>query len=152
MIEVSANEYKRVFSSCYHVYNCVDDKSRREAYNIIKDHHNLKEFPLRMSYEQIFATSKSLKIEFFILEISGVKVAAAYTNETSNKVIQIIYWGDKLEYRHLLPMNLLSYKIFEYYKSNGYQLVDFGSSTDKGVYNNGLCAFKESIGCEISKI
>jgi len=42
----------------------------------------------------------------------------------------------------------LSYKIFEYFKGIGYQTVDIGPSSERGVVNFGLSEFKESIGCD----
>jgi hypothetical protein len=46
-------------------------------------------------------------------------------------------------------MNFLSYKIFEYYQSTGIPYIDIGHSTVDSVPNNGLCEFKESIGCSL---
>ncbi|GHT22569.1 hypothetical protein AGMMS4957_12930 [Bacteroidia bacterium] len=44
-------------------------------------------------------------------------------------------------------MNFLSYKVFEYYKGAGINIVDIGTSTEEGIPNFGLCEFKESIRC-----
>jgi hypothetical protein len=81
----------------------------------------------------------------------GVDVAAAQVFHVAEGVAQVIYWGDLKEYSQLRTMNLLSYRIFEYYyKAKEIKLLDIGPSTENGVPNVGLCDFKESIGCSTS--
>ena len=46
-------------------------------------------------------------------------------------------------------MNFLSYNIFKHYKAIGVSIIDIGHSTEDSIPNQGLCEFKESIGCSI---
>jgi len=46
-------------------------------------------------------------------------------------------------------MNFLSFNVFNYYKDLGIEIIDIGHSTEDSIPNNGLCEFKESIGCSI---
>ena len=128
-----------------------DDQQRRSAYDIIAQNRIHRGFPLRMSWEQVMETSKLIPADFFIVENSNkVLIASAIVFHISEKIIQVIYWGDLLGYSELKPMNFLSYRLYEYYKLLGEEYMDIGHSTELSVPNYGLCEFKDSIGCSVN--
>jgi len=121
------------------------------AYKIIKQHKEAKGYPLSIAWEQMINTTAIINADFFLVHsFDDIPIAAAIYLYSANSIAQLIYWGDVLNFHHLRTMNFLSYKIFEYYKSKDFNIVDLGPSTLNSIPNSGLCDFKESIGCNIS--
>jgi hypothetical protein len=74
-------------------------------------------------------------------------VAAAIVYRVSPQICQLIYWGDAPGFESSRPMNMLALKMFELFKAMGVDYLDIGPSSEDGIPNAGLCAFKESVGC-----
>jgi len=121
------------------------------AYGIIETNRKQRGFPLKMSLENVMATSKIIPADFFIVsDTNNATIASAIVFRVTEKIAQVIYWGHNVDYSGLKPINYLSYKLFEFYKNEGFTYLDIGPSTDLGVPNYGLIEFKQSIGCSIS--
>lgn len=121
-----------------------------EAYNIIQQNRLAKGYPLRMSLEKVLQTIQVVPADFFILKINESACAAAQVFHVSDGIVQVIYWGDLPGNEYLRPMNVLAYKLHEYYMQNNIRIIDIGPSTENSVPNFGLCSFKKSIGCKTS--
>ncbi len=126
---------------------CQQEEEKTRAYQLIKQNRQSKGYPLRLTLEEIRHTSKIIVIEYFLVKYAGQPVAAAVVYRVSDKVAQVVYWGDLPGYAYLRPMNFMAYKIFAYYHAHGFTYVDVGPSTEDSIPNYGLCDFKESIGC-----
>lgn len=120
------------------------------AYQIIKINRESKGYPLRMTYEQVENTQRIVKIDFLICYYEKKEIASAIVFHVSKDIVQVVYWGDLMEYNHFKTMNFFSYYLFDFYKKLGYKCFDIGPSTENSIPNYGLCEFKESIGCDIS--
>lgn len=128
---------------------CIDEFERSIAYDIVRKNRELRGFPLNMTFEQISRTIKLIPGDFFIIQNkTGQSIGSAIVFYVSEKIVRVIYWADLPEFSHLRTMNFIAFKIFEYYKNLGTEIIDVGISTVKSLPNNGLCDFKESIGCE----
>jgi hypothetical protein len=129
---------------------CKNSEEKKLAYEIIALNRSSRGFPLRMSWSQIVETIELIPAYFFLVyKDQQTAVAAAVVFQVSEKVVQVVYWGDMPEYSHMKTMNFLSYKIFEYFCKMEIDRVDIGPSTEDSIPNYGLCDFKESIGCDI---
>lgn len=150
--ENSRRNFKRALKQKLSFHQCENVAEKELAYNIIKKHMHEKEFPLKMSWEQVKETTELINADFFMVKTSeqlAVGATIIYKDDDGRNA-QLIYWGDEMKYASLRTMNFLSYKIFEYYREEGYKMVDLGPSTEDSIPNYGLCSFKESLGCEIS--
>lgn len=121
------------------------------AYSVISINRKEHGYPLRMSLQNVTDTVKIIDADFFVVSHNGIDVAAAQVFKVTDGVAQVIYWGDIKEYSNLRTMNFLSYKVFEYYHNKGFRILDIGPSTEDGIPNNGLCDFKEGIGCSVTQ-
>lgn len=128
---------------------CETAAEKARAYEVIRQNRTAKGYPLRMSWEQVTATIQFINAHFFLLQYKERDVAAALVFEVTPAVMQVIYWGEIVDYSHLRPMNYLSWRLFAHLKDRGMQIADIGPSTEDSVPNHGLCEFKESIGCEV---
>ena len=130
---------------------CDSPEQKETAYQVIQLNRSVRGKPLRMSWQEVLATTKIIPAEFFTVSDTDQNVlASAIVFEVATKVALVIYWGDIPDFQHLKTMNFLSYKIFEYYKERNFDFVDIGYSTEDSIPNYGLCEFKESIGCSIA--
>ncbi len=128
----------------------LDQQNKRVAYEIIAQNRNHRGFPLRMTLEEVRETSELIPADFFIVEnCNKLPIASAIVFHISDKIIRVIYWGDLFGYSDLKPMNFLSFKLYEYYKTFDKEYIDIGHSTEDSIPNYGLCEFKESIGCSV---
>lgn len=130
--------------------HCDDIGEKQEAYKVIKSNRERKGYPLRMTCEQVMDTIKITEHDFFLLKSQGVSIAAAIIFKVNSFCYQVVYWGDIEGYEAKRPMNMLAYKVCEFYCQKGIQVLDIGPSTEEGIPNYGLCDYKESIGCDVS--
>lgn len=121
-----------------------------DAYEIISENRISKGYPLKMSLQKVMETIQVIPADFFILEINNERVAAAQVFHVAVGIVQVVYWGDRPGFEPYRPMNVLAYKIFEYYKEKEIKIIDIGPSSDGGIPNYGLCKFKTNIGCDTS--
>lgn len=119
----------------------------KEAYGIIRRNHEENGYPLRMSLDDVAATAEVVPADFFLLRLNGTSVAAAQVYTVAPGIAQLINWGDIRDASHLCPMNRLAYELAAYYSRHGVKAFDLGPATEDGIPNEGLCRFKESIGC-----
>jgi hypothetical protein len=140
---------RAAFKNEFRFSQCVAPEAQARAYEVIRKNRSAKGYPLRMSWEQVAATTNVIPADFFLLEHNDKDIAAALVYEVQFDVAQVIYWGELPAYSHLRPMNYLSYCLFEHYQKAGKRVLDIGPSTESSVPNHGLCEFKESIGCQV---
>lgn len=117
------------------------------AFDIIRTNREEHGYPLRMSFDDVHSTSRFVYVEFFIVRHDTEAVASAMVYRLSDKIAQVIYWGDIASHRSLRPMNFLAHALSCHYRDRGMEILDIGPASTDGVPNLGLCSFKESIGC-----
>lgn len=130
--------------------HCESDEEKKRAYELIRINRESRGYPLNMSCEQVMSTIQLVDHDMFIVCHDTEEIAAALVYHVSDKIAQVIYWGDIPGYGEFKPINFLSYNLIQYYGSRGFDYLDIGISTDHSVLNFGLADFKISIGCETS--
>ncbi|HNP33336.1 MAG TPA: hypothetical protein PKN96_08590 [Flavobacterium sp.] len=120
------------------------------AYDIIAQNRSERGFPLRLTWEQLVSTNAVIPMDFFLTKNAKEAIGAAIVYHIAPSIVRIIYWGDLPKFSEYKTMNFLSFQLFKYYKEQGIKMIDIGHSTVDSIPNNGLCEFKESIGCSIS--
>lgn len=140
---------KRAFQANF-TFEKLEHNNGKVAYDVIAQNRKERGFPLRMTWGQLSETTAIIPVDFFIVKKEEVSVAAAVVFHVANQIVQVIYWGDLPQYAEFKTMNFLSFQVFQYYKQQGIAIIDIGPSTEDSIPNNGLCEFKESIGCDIS--
>lgn len=140
---------KRAFQANF-TFEKLDNQNGKQAYDVIAHNRKVRGFPLRMTWEQVLETTTLIPTDFFLVKKDELPIAAAVIFHVADQVVQVIYWGDLPQYAEFKTMNFLSFQVFQYYKQQGIAIIDIGPSTEDSVPNNGLCEFKESIGCDIS--
>lgn len=121
------------------------------VYETIRINRMERGFPLKMSLEEVKATSLVIPTDLFMVKTPAGEIAsAAVTQRMDSKIVRVVYWGNPSTFEQLRPVNFLAWKLFDYYKKENFEIIDIGISTVDGVPNHGLCAFKESIGCSCS--
>ena len=125
-------------------------KEIKSAYQIIKNNRKAKNYPLKLSLTEVLKTIKIIPADFFIVYQNNIGVAAAQVFHINNNIVQVIYWGEEIEYSNLRPINYLAFKLIEFYHKSNVKIIDVGPSSKNGIVNNGLAEFKESIGCKPS--
>lgn len=132
------------------IRHCDTIADIEKAYLIIKSNRMARGYPLRMSYQQVADTIKLTGHDFFTVQFEGEMIAAAQIFYVTEKIAQVIYWGDIPGYSEHKPVNFLAYELIRYYGKRGFDFLDIGPSTERGMPNIGLCNFKNSIGCGLT--
>ena len=122
-------------------------EGKAACYEVIRKNREYRGYPLKMTLEALEKTSKIIPINYYTLNLNGAPAASAVVYRVALKISQVIYWGDDPGFEESRPMNVLAFKLFELYKSLGMDYLDIGISTEYGIPNVGLCAFKEGVGC-----
>ena len=121
------------------------------AYDIIKKNREEREFPLRLTIDDIKITSNIISIDIFIVKDKyGQPVSSAFIFKITDSIVRVIYWGSLNSAKILRPMNFLSFNLFKYYSNRDYTYLDIGHSTNNSIPNYGLCDFKQGLGCQSS--
>ena len=120
------------------------------VYDIISKNRSEKGYYLAMTLNDVMETVKIVPADLFIVQNDGIDIASALVYRVTDKVAQVIYWGDLAQYAGKHPMTILTTGIFNYYKNAGLAIVDAGPAGNFDELNQGLCAFKERIGCTAS--
>lgn len=131
------------------IFEKLEITNGKLAYNVIAQNREERGFPLRMTWDQLMLTNSVIPMDFFLVKTEKESIGAAIVYHMSSSVVRVIYWGDLPQFSEYKTMNFLSFQLFKYYKEQGIKILDIGHSTVDSVPNNGLCEFKESIGCSI---
>jgi hypothetical protein len=129
------------------VFSLLDPSELGVAYEVIRQNRVTREKPLRMSFEEVKSTMTVIEGQSFVVRRNGSDVAAAIVFHVAPQIAQVIYWGDCPGYSEYRPMNFLVAELVKFYLSQNFRLLDIGISTVDGVRDDGLCNFKESVGC-----
>lgn len=120
------------------------------AYDIIRRNRESKGYALRMSAEQVLATTGPrgpVKADFMVLTDGTDDAASAMIYHVAEGIAQVIYWGDVPQSPCRNAMNLLAARVSARYAALGFRTLDIGPSGADGYPNIGLSDFKDSIGC-----
>jgi hypothetical protein len=151
IIPYNARKNLRIaLSSDLSIKHCETKEEVKRAYNVIAENRELKCYPLRMSYKQVIDTVQIVDHDFFLVIKEEEAIAAALIYYVNEDVAQVIYWGGRLGFSEVKPINYLAYQLIHYYGEKGLNYLDIGPSTENSIPNYGLCDFKNSIGCDIS--
>lgn len=132
------------------LHHCEEEEEERRAYGVIAENRKAKGYPLRMTWEDVWATIKIVEHDFFLVKKDGTVLAAALIFHVRDGIVQVIYWGDIPGYSECKPMNYLAYALIQYYGEQDIRYIDVGPSSEMGEPNYGLCDFKASIGCDVN--
>mgnify|MGYP000799074405 CR=1 FL=1 len=122
----------------------------RRVYALVKANHDAKGYPVKMSVEEVIATSRIVPADYFVLQSGGLDLAGAQVFHSAPGIVQLIYWGDIPGHGLSGVMNRFAHELAVHYRSQGLRILDFGPASLDGVPDYGLCEFKTNVGCEVS--
>jgi len=127
------------------VWSVVTDRDAlKEVYSVISRNREEQGRMIHMTLEDIIEVRQIFPVDFFaIREENGNCVGAAIFYRGHEKIVQGIFLGDDLEKRNLGIMNYMYMNVYNYYKEQGMEYIDLGTSSLGGEPNSGLIRFKE---------
>ncbi len=127
--------------------------SLEEVYQLLKISRRERGYPLTMSWEDFMKMFEQLPAVYRVFRTiaDNRMVAVAVTVHINQDVLYNFYVGELPEYRKYSPVAGLIEAMATYGRTNGYQLLDLGIATDKGVLNEGLARFKANMGGKYSE-
>lgn len=131
--------------------HCISSAEKETAYLIIEQNRKERGYPLKLSFQQLQNTGRVVPISYFTLIIEDNPAAAAVVYEVTPEIAMVVYWGHLRSAEPYRPTNLLSFYLYEYFKSKGFKVLDIGPSSERGILNEGLANFKLSLGCNVSE-
>jgi len=119
-----------------------------EAYSLIVESRVSKGYPVTMTFEDLEAIFKLFPNDYLLFGVfdKNKLIAASACIKVNDKILYCFYIGDALAFRPHSPITLLINGIYRYCQERHYKILDLGISTDKGVLNKGLYAFKKTFG------
>jgi len=142
--------FRRAEKAGLKIVRCETEAEYREAYHIVEIGHEAKGFPVKLSFDQLYATLQLVEHDAFIVRKDGVGIVAEFLYRINDRIVQGIYTGTHPDHMNCGGMNLLTYYTIRYYGNKGYRILDKATGTEDSEPNYGLCNFKESVGCERS--
>ncbi len=111
-----------------------------------------KNRPMTMNLEQLkeHFIKFPRNFQLFFVTYSTMLAAVGITIKINDEILYTFYLADNEEYLKDSPTTFLLSGIYDYAKQNKYKILDFGIATDKGVLNEGLAKFKQSLGAKMS--
>lgn len=139
------NRAKRNGLSFLHV---TDDKSIKEAYDIIISNREKQGRNIHMTLEEVREVNNVMPVDFFLVKnLRGDSIGSAVLYRGHKKIVQGVFVGDVLSARRLGTMDFMFSNLFEHYKKMGFEFIDLGKSSLDGEPNVGLIRFKEIHNC-----
>jgi hypothetical protein len=119
-----------------------------EAYSLIVESRENKGYPVTMTFKDLAAMFKLFPQDYLLFGVfdKNKLIATSVCIKMNDKILYCFYLGDALAFRPHSPITLLINGIYEYCQANNFKMLDLGISTDKGMLNKGLYAFKKTFG------
>jgi len=119
-----------------------------EAYSLIVESRESKGYPVTMTFRDLEAMFKLFPGDYLLFGVfdKNKLIATSVCIKVNDKILYCFYIGDALAFRPNSPITLLINGIYEYCQANYFEMLDLGISTDKGIINKGLYAFKKTFG------
>ena len=107
---------------------------------------------MTMDWPSVDALAKAFpsRIGFFTVTADDEILAAAIRIQVSDVCDYVFYWGERPDAKRRSPVILLAHGLISDAYKRGVTILDLGTSTDQSQPNQGLIAFKESLGGKIS--
>lgn len=119
------------------------DITIENAYRLIQESRKRKGRDLSMSFEQVDKMHKAVGFHVFSVGTPSGYYGAALCLLVRPDILYVYAWGDGVGKS---PTVKLAGIIYDYCKANGIRMMDIGTSTVNGVPDEGLIAFKRSLG------
>jgi hypothetical protein len=112
-----------------------------------------KNRPMTMTCEQLTEHFKKNPKNFQLFSVthSNMIVAVGVTIRINENILYTFYLADNEKYLKDSPTTFLLSGIYQYCQQQKIKFLDLGIATEKGVLNEGLARFKQSLGAKISK-
>jgi len=119
-----------------------------EAYSLIVESRESKGYPVTMTFTDLEGMFKLFLGDYLLFGVfdKNKLIATSVCIKVNDKILYCFYIGDAIAFRPHSPVTLLINGIFEYCQRNDFEMLDLGISTDKGIVNKGLYAFKKTFG------
>ena len=119
-----------------------------EAFSLIVESRESKGYPVTMTFKDLEAMFKLFPHDYLLFGVfdKNKLIATSVCIKVNDKILYCFYIGDALAFRPHSPITLLINGIYEYCQTNDFKMLDLGISTDKGILNKGLYAFKKTFG------
>lgn len=141
---------KEGFTFSFHETNHLKD-----AYDLIEKNRIAKGYPLTMTYDQMSEVFTSFGNRYYLsigqLEESIASVIISI--RVTSRILYNFYMADNYDFRSFSPLVAHNEFIYSWAQKQGYNIIDLGTSSEKGVRNEGLSDFKKHLGAlETDKI
>lgn len=144
---MGARNYKQIAGCECSFTQETSEEQRRVVYGFIQKHYEAKGYSLWMRFEDLLKTAEIVPIDFCLLRMDGVPISSTIVYRVSDKIAQMIYWGADQSALDKRPLNVIAHEMFRYYQGLGFEYLDLGPAASDGIASEGLCTFKESVGC-----
>ena len=130
----------------------IDSPDWDFAYSFFLESRNRKGYTLSMEKSELEKAFELFPEHYTMYGIlfSGSYVALAISIEVNREIEYLFYTADDLKHRKRSPMVLLHAGLVRMSQSKGSSLLDLGTSSVKGVVNNGVATFKRNLGATAS--
>ena len=130
----------------------LDPPDHPAAYAVILGNRRKKGRALSMRYEDVAAMVDAVpdRMHVFGAEQEGRLLAAAITVAVNRRVLYVYAWGEGPGDERPSPVTCLAAHLHAYARTNGFALLDLGTSSVQGIVDPGLAAFKRSLGASSS--
>jgi GNAT acetyltransferase-like protein len=124
-----------------------------DVYKLVRSTRDRKGFPVSMSFDELSATILKLPETYLLFGLydGDTLIAASVSIRITENILYNFYHADDINYRSTSPLVMLVKGIYEYCQINEIDFLDFGTSSEKGVLNEGLFKFKQNLGSDTSE-
>ena len=124
------------------------------CYNLIAAHHQALGYRMAMTLDEVKATARIIRVDFWIVRNNEQVLAAMYCYRVRHDTVQVISSGDTLQGRSVGASMFMERSIIDHYRTTLVEkegiteaILDHGPTSVHGVQNTGLADFKSSFGC-----
>ncbi len=153
VIGLRAKQLLRTHTKKGYVFNQESNPDFEIIHAFISRSRVRKNRPMTMNCEQLTEHFKKFPKNFQLFSVthSDMIVAVGVTIKINEHILYTFYLADDENYLKDSPTTFLLSGIYQYCHEQKIKLLDLGIATEKGVLNEGLARFKQSLGAKMSK-
>lgn len=122
--------------------------SLEEAYQLLTESRKRKGYPVTMTLNHLQEMFEKHPAYYHLFSVydDTTMIAMAVSIHINNKILYNFYHADHKDYSTFSSTVMIINGINQYAYDNGYNYIDLGISSEKGILNKGLFKFKKNLG------
>jgi len=119
-----------------------------KAHELLTNSRKRKGYPVTMTFESLVEMFQKYPENYLLFAVfdKNIMISMAVSIRVNKDILYNFYHADHDDYATFSPTVMVVNEVNKYALKNGFQYIDLGISSNKGILNKGLYTFKKNLG------